>query len=298
MRESSKGLVALLVCFLTWGLSPLFYRLLNHVPAGDVLAHRTIWSLVLFAGILGVQGRLSELRAALTSRHVGMIFAAALFVSANWGLYIWSVQNGHVVESSLGYYIFPLVAVLMGVVIFHEKLTPAQMLAVGLATLAVLVLTVGLGAAPWISLALAVTFGVYGVFKKMLPLGPVVSVAAEVALLTPFAVLWLILGPGAPTADHFGDGWAISLLLVASGVVTAVPLMLFSYGARRVGMTTVGLMQYLNPTLQFLCAVVVLGEHFTRWHMIAFSLIWIALAIYSGASIRQGRRLRDDAPHG
>lgn len=290
MSERGRGILALLACFLTWGLSPLFYRLLNQVPAGEVLAHRTIWSLALFSGILALQGRLAELRRVLTGRHVGMVFAAALVVSANWGLYIWAVQHGHVIESSLGYYIFPLVAVLLGVAVFRERLDGAQMLAIGLATLAVVVLAAGLRAAPWISLALAVTFGIYGALKKTLPLGPVVSVTAEVALLAPIALLWLAFVVPDPMARHFGGDGSITLLLMASGVLTAVPLMLFTYGAQRVGLGTVGLMQYLNPTLQFLCAVVLMGEHFTRWHMIAFALIWAALAIYSGASLRQGRR--------
>lgn len=296
MSEWTKGFWAMIGVCVTWGLSPIFYRALSDVPVVEVLAHRTLWSLVLFLVVLGVQGRLAELRGALTGRHVGRIVLAALTISLNWGLFIWAVQAGHVVQSSLGYYIFPLTAVVAGVLVFGECLSRAQGMAVLLAALAVTLLTWGLGVAPWISLGLALTFVLYGALKKSLPLGPVLSVAAEVALLAPLALGWLLLqGLGlmpAPLAQPlgFGGNLPVSLLLAASGVITAVPLILFSYAARRVGMATLGLMFYLNPTLQFLCAVLLFGEAFTRWHMIAFAMIWAALAVYSASAFRQSRR--------
>ena len=294
MSEWTKGFWAMIAVCVTWGLSPIFYHALAGVPVLEVLAHRTIWSLVFFLIVLGVQRRLSELARAITGPWAGRVAAAALLVSTNWGIFIWAVQTGHVVQSSLGYYIYPLIAVLLGVAIFRERLGRVQAFAVALTVLAVALLTWGLGVAPWISLSLAVTMGLYGVVKKSLPLGPVLSVAAEVALLTPLALAWLVaqgagLVPGAaPLA--FGSSPGLTLLLVLSGVITAIPLVLFSYAARRVEMTTMGLMFYLNPTLQFLCAVLVFGEAVTRWHMIAFAMIWTAIAIYSVASIRQARR--------
>ncbi|WP_199260789.1 EamA family transporter RarD [Paracoccus binzhouensis] len=296
MSEWGKGFWAMIGVCVTWGLSPIFYRALSGVPVVEVLAHRTLWSLLLFLAVLAVQGRLRELRGALTGPHVGRIVLAALTVSLNWGLFIWAVQAGHVVQSSLGYYIFPLMAVVAGVLVFGEALSRAQALAVLLAGLAVALLTWGLGVAPWISLGLALTFVLYGALKKSLPLGPVLSVAAEVALLTPLALGWLALQalgwlPASLAAPlSFGADLPVSLLLAASGVITAVPLILFSYAARRVGMATLGLMFYLNPTLQFLCAVLLFGEAFTRWHMIAFAMIWTALAIYSASAFRQARR--------
>ncbi|MDF3854685.1 EamA family transporter RarD [Paracoccus sp. P2] len=295
MSEWTKGFWAMIAVCVTWGLSPIYYRALAGVPTVEVLAHRTIWSLALFLVILGVQGRLSQLRAALGGRQLGRIAFAALTVSTNWGMFIWAVQAGHVVQSSLGYYIFPLAAVVMGVLVFGESLTRLQALAVLLAALAVALLTWGLGVAPWISLGLALTFVLYGAVKKALPLGPVLSVAAEVALLAPLALGWLIaqaLGVmPASLAQPLGFGANLpdTLLLIASGAVTAVPLILFSYAARRVGMATLGLMFYLNPTLQFLCAVLLFGESFTGWHMIAFAMIWAALAIYSVSALRQSR---------
>ncbi len=294
MSEWTKGFWAMIAVCVTWGLSPIFYHALAGVPVLEVLAHRTIWSLVFFLIVLGIQRRLSELARAITGPWAGRVAAAALLVSTNWGVFIWAVQTGHVVQSSLGYYIYPLIAVLLGVAIFRERLGRVQAFAVALTVLAVALLTWGLGVAPWISLSLAVTMGLYGVVKKSLPLGPVLSVAAEVALLTPLALAWLVaqgagLVPGAaPLA--FGSSPGLTLLLVLSGVITAIPLVLFSYAARRVEMTTMGLMFYLNPTLQFLCAVLVFGEAVTRWHMIAFAMIWTAIAIYSAASIRQARR--------
>ena len=294
MSEWTKGFWAMIAVCVTWGLSPIFYHALAGVPVLEVLAHRTIWSLVFFLIVLGIQRRLSELARAITGPWAGRVAAAALLVSTNWGVFIWAVQTGHVVQSSLGYYIYPLIAVLLGVAIFRERLGRVQAFAVALTVLAVALLTWGLGVAPWISLSLAVTMGLYGVVKKSLPLGPVLSVAAEVVLLTPLALAWLVaqgagLVPGAaPLA--FGSSPGLTLLLVLSGVITAIPLVLFSYAARRVEMTTMGLMFYLNPTLQFLCAVLVFGEAVTRWHMIAFAMIWTAIAIYSAASIRQARR--------
>ncbi|KGJ03809.1 chloramphenicol-sensitive protein RarD [Paracoccus halophilus] len=296
MTERSKGFLAIIACCVTWGLSPVYYRLLADVPVIEVLAHRTIWSLLLFLAIFAVQGRLGDLPRAIRGPWAGRIALAALTISGNWGLFIWAVQAGHVVQTSLGYYIYPLVAVLLGVLAYGERLGRFQALAVALAVLAVALLTWGLGVAPWISLTLAASMGFYGVIKKSLPLGPAMSVGGEVALLTPLALLWLALqgggalpaGLSAPLA--FGSGWGVSLLLAFSGVITAIPLVLFAYSARRVEMTTLGLMFYLNPTLQFLCAVALFGERVTGWHVIAFAMIWTALAIYSVAGIRQSRR--------
>lgn len=281
MRESAKGIAAMVVACTIWGLSPLYYKALAHVPAAEVLAHRTLWSALFFLALLGVQRRLPELRAARPV--LGRIALAALAISVNWFLFIFSVQSGRGLEASLGYYIFPLVAVLTGVVVFRESLSRAQIAAVALAAGAVVVLTLGLGAAPLIALSLAVTFAIYGGLKKGLSLRPAVSVLAEVLLLAPLALAWLV--------QIGAEGWFTrdlpsALGLAGSGILTGGPLMLFSYAARRVRMASLGLVQYLNPTLQFLCAALVFGEPVTRWHLIAFALIWTALAIYSAAAFK------------
>ncbi|MCT8160229.1 EamA family transporter RarD [Pseudoruegeria sp. SHC-113] len=300
MTEARKGILAMVAACAIWGLSALYYRLLTHIPPLEVLAHRTLWSLVFFGLVLLAQRRLGEVRSLLVNgQALWLVALASLMISVNWFLFILSIQIGRAVESSLGYYIFPLVAVLLGAGFFGERLSRAQWIAVGLAAFAVLGLTLGLGVAPWISLALAITFGLYGVIKKSLPAGPVVSVTAEVVLLLPLALVWLwgvhVLGWEGLTGRNvaaFGQGWRESLLLACAGPMTAGPLILFSYASRRIPLSTLGLVQYLNPTLQFLVAVLVLGEPFTRWHALAFPMIWAALALYTLDAFRQERALR------
>ncbi len=286
MTESGKGVLAMVGACSIWGLSALFYRLLADVPPLEVLAHRTVWSLVVFGIVLALQTRLAETRIALSgSRKFALVFAAAAMISCNWFFFIFSVQVGRVVESSLGYYIFPLVAVALGGIVLRERLSKPQLAAVGLAALAVVILTAGLGVAPWISLILAVTFGIYGLLKRWVDAGPVVSVTAEVLVLTPIAVAYLIwLGADAGVFGH--DLW-LSILLVLAGPMTAVPLIMFSYAAKRASLSTLGLVQYLNPSLQFFVAVVLFGEAITLWHAIAFPIIWVALALYSWATLRR-----------
>lgn len=292
MTDTRKGVLALIAACAIWGLSGLFYKALSDVPSHEVLAHRTVWSLVFFGIVLGVQGRLNMLWGAVAnpaSRKV--IAAAALLISVNWFLFIWSIQVGRATEASMGYYIFPLVAVLIGRVVLGERLSRLQWVAISLAAAGVLSLTIGLHIVPWISLVLASTFGLYGLIKKRLDLGPVVSVSAEVLLLCPLGLAWLFyLHTGQGGA--FGQDMKQSLLLMAAGPITATPLILFSYGARRLTMSTVGIVQYINPTLQFLVAVLIFGEPFTGVHMIAFALIWAALAVYSSSAYTQDRARR------
>ena len=295
MGEAGKGVMAMIGACTVWGLSPLYYKLIDHVPPGEVLAHRTLWSLVFFACVLAFQGRLRVLASALHAWPV--ILLAAIMISTNWFVFIFSVQVGRTVEASLGYYIFPLVAVVLGMIVFRERLGLWQGIAIGLAVLAVVVLSIGVGAVPWISMILAMTFGFYGVLKKRMSAGPVVSVTCEVLLLAPIALAWLIglhmgaIEEGRPGAV-FGQSAFDSGILMLSGVLTGGPLILFSYAARRVDLATLGLLQYLNPSLQFFCAVAVFAEPFTTAHAIAFPLIWIALAIYSLAALRQERAAR------
>ncbi|MGP6085392.1 EamA family transporter RarD [Antarctobacter jejuensis] len=295
MSPTTKGILLMIGACTIWGLSPIYYKLLVHVPPLELLAHRTVWSFVVFAGLLAVQGRLGQLRGVVGRIRPLVITAiAALMVTANWFLFILSVQIGQVRETSLGYYTVPLVAVLLGVVVLRERLSALQWVAVGLAALAVAQLTWGLGTAPWIALILAVTFGIYGLVKKRLSAGAVVTVTAEVLLLAPLGLLWLVTLEAQDKAV-FGDDLYTSALLIFSGFLTALPLILFSAAAQRVSMSTLGLLQYVNPTLQFFCAVVLFGEPLTPWHITAFVLIWIALALYSGSSLAQERARRKSA---
>uniref|UniRef100_UPI003B529659 EamA family transporter RarD n=1 Tax=Roseovarius indicus TaxID=540747 RepID=UPI003B529659 len=296
MTEGGKGIAAIVAACTIWGLSALFYKMLDHVPPLEVLAHRTIWSFVFFAGVLIVQRRLAVLRQVLSNwKDVAIVAFAALMISCNWFVFISSIQTGHAIEASMGYYTFPLASVLMGAIFFRERLGPAQAAAVALAAIAVVVLAVGLGVAPWIPIIVAATFALYGVAKKWLTVGPVVSVTAEVMLLSPIAAVLLWQAHHAGTG-HYGTDIPTSLLLMFSGLLTGTPLILFSYAARRLTMATVGLLQYINPSLQFLCATLIFREVFSIWHAIAFGLIWTALAIYTTALWRQDRVARRVPP--
>lgn len=289
MTDAAKGILAMIAACVIWGLSGIYYKALSHVPPEQVLSHRALWSFVLFTVVLLFQGRIGALGSALSARRSALllVFASAM-ISFNWFIFISAVQLGYATEASLGYYIFPLLSVLLGRLAFGERLTRAQGLAVFLAALAVAVLSLGLGAAPWIPLLLSVSFALYGVVKKQLPLGPVVSVTAEVALILPVAlvVIWVTGGAG------FLGGARDAAMLMFSGVLTGLPLILFAYAARRVRLSTVGVLQYLNPTLQFLVAVLIFAEPFTTWHGVAFALIWSAVAVFSLSALRQERASR------
>lgn len=300
MTDGLRGVLAMVAACTIWGLSAIYYKQLAHVPPVEVLAHRTIWSLVFFGAVLWLQGRLGQIARLFASpRSIALAAAAGIFISSNWFLFIWSVQVGQAVQASLGYYIFPLVAVAMGAIVLGERHSPLKWAAVALAAVAVAVLTWGLGVAPRVSLALAVTFGLYGLVKRWVAAGPVVSVTTEVLILAPVALTWLwgvhtrgwvalADQPGAVFASNLHD----TVILMASGPITAGPLILFSYAARRVTYATVGLVQYLNPTLQFLVATLVFREPFGTWHAATFGLIWAALVLYTAESLRHERASR------
>ena len=287
MTEMQKGILALILACIIWGLAPIFYKELSHVAPSEVLVHRTIWSFVSFGLVLALQGRFREIwRAFSDARQLGIACFSSLTISLNWFIFIFAIGAGRALEASIGYYIYPLVAVVIGLVVLRESLSRIQWAAVGLAALAVLVLTAGLGVAPWISLVLAVSFATYGLLKRWIDAGPVVSVTVETLLLTPFALAFLtIWGQGA-----FYWGWWEATLLILCGPVTAVPLILFSYAAKRVPMSSMGLIQYLNPTLQFLVAWLVLLEPASHWHAIALPMIWLALALYSWSVLSPSAR--------
>ena len=292
MSESLKGVLAMVLACIIWGLSSIFYAQLRHVPPLEILSYRTVCSLAFFLIVLLAQRRIWTVIDAVSDRkQVLTIFGAALFISGNWFGFITAISLGYALEASLGYFIFPLVAVLIGRVFFAEALGRVQWMAVALAGVGVTVLTVGLGAAPWIAFWLAATFGLYGAVKKGLALGPVVSVTAEVLLLAPVALAWIYFkGSGA-----MGSDWWTSSLLALSGPLTAIPLILFSFAARRVRLATVGLVQYLNPSIQFVVAALVFLEPVTLWHSIAFPIIWLALGLYSFSALRQERASRKAA---
>lgn len=289
-----RGVAAALGAYSCWGLFPAFWPLLAPAGAVEVLAHRIAGTAVLMALVLLAVRGWGELRA-MPARGWAMTTAAGALIAINWGLYIWSVLAGHVVEAALGYFVSPLVSVLLGVVVLRERLRPVQWVAVGLATAAVVVLTVGAGRPPWLALALAATFGLYGLIKSTVPVRATAGLTAEGLALGPVAlavVVWLeVTGPG--TFTGFGAGHA--LLLLAAGPVTALPLLLYGVAARRVPLSTIGVLMYINPTLQFLWGVLVVREEMAPERWIGFGLVWLALAVFSVDLVRSARR-RTPAP--
>lgn len=283
--EARKGVVFGLSAYLLWGFLPVYFKLLGDVLPTEVVAQRVLWSVVFLAGLILVRRRWSQLRAALGNPKALRILAvSALLIGVNWLIYIWAIGANHVLETSLGYFLNPLVNVVMGVLLLKERLTRAQGLAVGLAALGVAVLAVSAAAGLWISLALALSFASYGFLRKIAPVDSLEGLMVETMLLAPIAGLYLLwLGERAA----FGTEVDLSLLLALGGVVTAVPLLLFAAGARRLRYSTLGLLQYVAPTIQFLLAVLAYGEPLTTAHLVCFALIWTGLAIYATDSLRR-----------
>lgn len=286
-----RGVAVTVGVFVIWGLFPLYWRLLHHVPALQIIAHRVVWSAVLVVGWLLLRHGLGWLRAiAAQPRALATLALTCLLISGNWGLYIWSVNNGHVVEASLGYFINPLVNVLLGVVVLRERLNRLQWAAVATAAAGVAWLTWQAGHAPWIAIGLALSFGAYGLLRKLVQVDAVAGLGLEsLYLLLPAlaVVAWGEAGHG----GHFIHGWSLGtdLLLILAGAVTAVPLVGFAYGVRRVPLSLVGLLQYISPTLQLLLGVLVFGETFGHERVVGFVLIWAALAVFIGDMLLRAR---------
>jgi chloramphenicol-sensitive protein RarD len=270
-----------------WGLLPVYWKLLGISSALEVLSHRMIWSAVFLGLILLGQGRWADLVALLRQpRRVGVLFLTACLLSFNWGLYIYGVNSDQVVEASLGYYINPLVTVLLGFVVLKERLHPLQWLAVALAAVGVGYFVVQLGTVPWIALGLAVSFAFYGLLRKTTPVTPLVGLAVETLLITPFT-LALVSYLGATGQSHFGQTLPLTLLFMGAGVATSLPLLWFNTAAKRLPLATLGFFQYLAPSLALLLGVLVYGEPFTPTHLITFGCIWVALALYTATAWRQ-----------
>jgi chloramphenicol-sensitive protein RarD len=285
-----SGLVYAALAFTWWGLFPLYFRLVTTVPAPEILAHRVVWCLLCLAIVLTGQRRWGWLRQVVRQPRVLAAFvASALLIGANWLAYIWAVNHGHVIEASLGYFITPLVNVLLGVTLLHERLRWSQWLALAIAAGGVLWLTVQAGRPPWIALSLAITFGGYGLLRKIAVLGALEGLTLETLLLAPIALLVLGLAASQGSASFPAPDALTNLWIVALGPVTAVPLLLFAAGARRLSMATLGVVQYLGPTIQFLLGVWVFGEHFSGARFVGFACIWFALVIYTLDGWRIGR---------
>lgn len=278
----NRGVSSAAIAYVIWGLFPLYWHALAHVPPLEVLMHRIVWSCVLLGGVLVVtrQGT-SLLAAARNPRVLGIYTVAAVLVSINWFVYVWAVGQGFVVETSLGYFINPLISVLLGVVLLRERLRRAQWVAVGLAALGVAYLTVSYGQLPWIALSLAVSFALYGLVKKLSPLGSVQGLALETGLLALPAFAFLVFGPASP-GGAFVEAQPVTMaLLVGAGVATTVPLLLFGSAARKIPLVWIGLLQYIAPTIQFALGILVFHETMTADRLIGFSAVWVALAVFA-----------------
>ncbi|MFD7934860.1 EamA family transporter RarD [Streptomyces sp. NPDC059755] len=289
--EGRTGLLNGLAAYGMWGLVPLFWPLLKPAGATEILAHRMVWSLAFVAAALLVVRRWAWAGELLRQpRRLGLVVIAAAVITVNWGVYIWAVNSGHVVEASLGYFINPLVTIAMGVLILKERLRPAQWAAVGIGFSAVLVLTIGFGRPPWISLTLAFSFAIYGLVKKKVNLGGVESLAAETAIQFLPALgylLWLSAHGGLTFAT---EGVGHAALLASTGLVTALPLVCFGAAAIRVPLSTLGLLQYLAPVFQFLLGVLYFGEAMPPERWAGFALVWLALVLLTGDALRTSRR--------
>ena len=283
MSERRRGMLFGLAAYTMWGLFPLYWPLLRPASAVEILAHRIVWSLAFAVLLLGALRGFGALRG-LGARRVALLTLAAAFLTVNWGVYIWAVNHGHVVETSLGYFINPLVSVMLGVVFLGERLRRGQWIAVAVAAGAVLVLALDYGRLPWIALALAGSFGLYGFVKKIAGVRALPSLAIETGLLFLPALGWLLQLHAAGTGTFGRLGAVQDTLLVACGAITAIPLLFFAAAANRVPLSTLGLLQYVAPTLQFLCGVLVFHEAMPASRWVGFALVWLGLGWFSAES--------------
>src|SRR3954471_15801671 len=294
MTDSRRGFLLGVAAYSIWGLFPLYWPLLEPAGAVEILAHRMLWSLVTMSLLVGLLGRRASFRRVIAQRRVALLLAlAATLITVNWAVYIWGVNNGHVVETALGYFINPLVTVLMAVFILGERLRPLQWVAMGVAGLAVVVLTLDYGRLPWVALVLAFSFGSYGLAKKSANVEAVESLALETTLIAPFAAVYLTWLTMHGDSHFTTDGVGHALLLSTSGLVTAVPLICFSAAAIRVSMVTLGLLQYLAPIIQFALGVLYFHEAMPAGRWVGFVMVWVALVMFTfEANAHRRRQLR------
>lgn len=277
----NKGIVNGLAAYILWGFFPIYWKLLHEVPALQVIGHRIAWSFVLLILVILLTGQWNAFRiVALAPKTIAIYSVAAILLSVNWLVYVWGVNAGFIVETSLGYFINPLISVLLGVVFLRERLRTLQWFPVGLAALGVLYLTLAYGRLPWIALSLAFSFGIYGLVKKLAPLGSLYGLTLETALVFPIALMYLTFAGIAGTGAFLQQGALTDLLLIGTGVVTSIPLLMFASAARQIPLTMIGVLQYIAPTLQFLIGVFLYHEPFDRSRLIGFGLVWLALAIF------------------
>jgi chloramphenicol-sensitive protein RarD len=294
-NNSGTALIAGFAAFVTWGLVPVYWKLLRDIPATQILAHRFIWTIAFLAALLTWQRRWPEVITTATSRRSALFcLSSGIMVSLNWLIFIWAVNIGRVLETSLGYFMTPIVNVLLGALILRERLTLAQLASILIALAGVVILTIGYGHSPWIAICLCITFGLYGLLRKQSGTAAITGLFLETTFLAPIAVAYLAVLAARGTLMFGSSHPTLSALLLSTGVVTALPLVWFGYAARHLRLVTIGFLQYLSPSISFFLGVFLYRETFTVVHLITFSLIWIALALVSGEAIvrwRSNKRL-------
>ncbi len=286
-HDTKRGYIFAGSAYFIWGFLPLYMKALSHIPAWEVVPHRIIWSLPISAAVVWAMGQTNIVKSALvTKRVLGMTLLTAGLVSLNWGTYVWAIINDRVLEAALGYYINPLFSIFLASVLIKENLSRAQWFAIGLASLAVAILTYESGGLPWVSLILSVTWGFYAYFKRTLPVAATPGFLLEIIVLTPPSLLLLLWFDWHGKSHFLDTGWVDVMLLLGMGVFTAVPLMLYALGAKGLRLSTIAIMQYSAPTVVFLLAVFVFKEPFSDGKLLAFVLIWAALAVYTYSLIK------------
>lgn len=285
------GFIYGIAAYVLWGVLPLYWKLLDEISATEILAHRILWSFVFMWAILSFNGQLKGCIQALKDRsNIVRILCATILITINWGLYIWAVTSGHILESSMGYYMNPLIVVVLGVVILKEKLNIWQIVSLIMAAVGVCIITISYGQIPWVSLMLALTFALYGLMKKTIQVGSAIGLGLETAFLMPLVLSYIIIRQASGIGALGSISTATTFILVGSGVVTALPLLWFAKGAKRIPLSSIGFLQYISPTISLLLGVFVYKERFTQTHMLSFGFIWCGLIIYSISQVNQMRK--------
>ena len=286
ITKLEAGPLYAILAYGAWGLLPIYWKFFAQVQPVEVLSHRILWSALFLCGLLWLQRRHAEFRAVWQPQKLRVLLATALLLAGNWGLYIHAVNTDRVIETSLGYFINPLVSVLFGFLFLKERLDRMQQIAVGLAIVGVGYFIWQFGTVPWIALALAISFALYGLLRKITQVAPMAGLAVETLLITPLAIAILAYGSGTGTG-HWSQSWRLNLLFIGCGVITSMPLLWFNNAAKRLKLATLGFFQYMAPSIQLGLGVLLYREPFTQTHLITFSLIWVALVLYTTASLRQ-----------
>jgi chloramphenicol-sensitive protein RarD len=284
--ENQIGIISAAWSYLIWGLLPIYWKFVDEVGSEEILAHRVVWSFVFMIVLLTITRKISRLKETLhqlwsNKKLLASLAVASLLISVNWFIYIWAVNTNHLIEASMGYYINPLVSVLLGLIILKEKLNTPQVVSLVLASIGVLVLTINYGSFPWISVTLAVSFGLYGLAKKMIKVDSAIGLTLETMMVTPLAILYTIYLFIQGNNSFLTVSPVTDMLLIGAGVATATPLLLFAIGAQKIPLSTLGFLQYIAPTISLMLGIFVYGEHFSKTHLLAFIFIWSALTIYS-----------------